>query len=247
MWTREYIKTKAKQVLKVSYWQAFLVSIILVIFGAEDTGFSYNNRMHSNRGYSGNPYEIVAGNIENWFPFVAAGIVVLVIVLLAFMFRVMLGYPIEVGGRRFFVKAAGYEVDTGNLGYGFKAENYWDIVKTMLLRAVYNFLWFLLLVIPGIIKAYAYSMVPYILADNPNIGAERAIELSNQMTEGHKFDMFVLELSFIGWYLLGALLFFVGVFFVIPYESATKAELYLILRQNAIDNGYSSYEELNMI
>ena len=87
-------------------------------------------------------------------------------------------------------------------------------------------------------------MVPYILADNPNIGYNRAIELSNNMTKGQKFDMFILDLSFIGWYLLGSLLFFVGIFFVLPYENATKAELYLVLRQNALDNNYSSPEEL---
>jgi len=87
-------------------------------------------------------------------------------------------------------------------------------------------------------------MVPYILADNPNIGYKRALELSNKMTAGQKFDMFVLDLSFIGWYLLGILVLFVGVLFVMPYENATKGELYLALRQNALDNGVCSYEEL---
>jgi uncharacterized membrane protein len=104
----------------------------------------------------------------------------------------------------------------------------------------------LLLIIPGIVKSYAYSMVPYILADNPNIGYSRAVELSNQMTEGHKFDIFVLELSFIGWYLLGMLLIFVGMLFVRPYEDATKAELYIVLRQNALDNGNCTADELLM-
>jgi len=58
--------------------------------------------------------------------------------------------------------------------------------------------------------------------------------------------MWVLDLSFIGWYLLGALLFLVGVLFVMPYENATKAELYLVLRKNALDNGLCSYEELGL-
>jgi uncharacterized membrane protein len=89
-------------------------------------------------------------------------------------------------------------------------------------------------------------MVPYILADNPNIGARRAIELSNRMTYGHKFDMFILDLSFLGWYLLGALCLGIGVFFVKPYEYATEAELYLTLRENAIERGYCSLEELNL-
>ena len=89
-------------------------------------------------------------------------------------------------------------------------------------------------------------MVPYILSDNPNIGYERAVELSIEMTAGEKMDMWVLDLSFIGWYLLGTLLFLVGVLFVMPYENATKAELYLVLRQNALERGLCSYEELNL-
>jgi uncharacterized membrane protein len=87
-------------------------------------------------------------------------------------------------------------------------------------------------------------MVPYILADNPNIGSKRAIELSRNMTMGHKWDMFVLDLSFIGWYLLGLLALGVGILFVMPYENATNAELYLVLRNNATTSGYCSSGEL---
>ena len=87
-------------------------------------------------------------------------------------------------------------------------------------------------------------MVPYILAENPNIGNRRAIELSNKMTDGHKFDMFVLDLSFIGWKLLGVLTLGIGLIFLDPYINATKAELYLVLRENALNSGICSYEEL---
>jgi len=89
-------------------------------------------------------------------------------------------------------------------------------------------------------------MVPYILAENPNIDYKRAIELSNQMTKGQKFDIFVLDLSFIGWYILGALLVGLGVYFVFPYVNSTNAELYLVLKQNAIDTGICSPEELTL-
>jgi uncharacterized membrane protein len=64
------------------------------------------------------------------------------------------------------------------------------------------------------------------------------------MTDGHKFKMFVLDLSFIGWYLLGVLLLVVGTLFVLPYDNATRAELYLVLRQNALNNGLCSANEL---
>jgi uncharacterized membrane protein len=89
--------------------------------------------------------------------------------------------------------------------------------------------------------------VPYIVADNPDIGSKRAIELSNQMTKGEKWRMFVLDLSFIGWYLLGFLAFVIGTLFVMPYEDATKAELYLHLRERAVDRGLTSLDELNLI
>jgi uncharacterized membrane protein len=66
------------------------------------------------------------------------------------------------------------------------------------------------------------------------------------MTMGHKFDMFVLDLSFIGWYLLGSLALGVGVLFVMPYENATNAELYLVLRKDALETNLCSYEDLSL-
>ena len=118
-----------------------------------------------------------------------------------------------------------------------------DIIKAMLYKGVLNFLWYLLLIIPGIVKSYAYMMVPYILAENPNIGYKRALELSDQMTYGHKLNIFVLRLSFFGWYFLGVMCCCVGVIFVVPYENATMAELYLVLKGQAIDKEICSREE----
>jgi uncharacterized membrane protein len=113
----------------------------------------------------------------------------------------------------------------------------------MLVKDIFNFLWFLLFIIPGIVKYYAYSMVPYILSDNPNIGVRKAIALSNKLTHGHKFDMFILDLSFIGWFILGLMAFIVGTLFVFPYYFATKAELYLALRQIGLDRGMCTMED----
>jgi uncharacterized membrane protein len=76
-----------------------------------------------------------------------------------------------------------------HLGYGFHNGYYFNIVKTMLWKSALNFLWFLLLIIPGIVKSYAYRMVPYILSDNPNIEYSRAIELSVKMTDDEKLNM----------------------------------------------------------
>ncbi len=90
-------------------------------------------------------------------------------------------------------------------------------------------------------------MVPYILADNPAMNYKDAIALSNKMTDGEKLDMWVLDLSFIGWYLLGALALLIGILFVHPYYNATQAELYIHLRKRAIDRGYCSASDLNVV
>ena len=92
------------------------------------------------------------------------------------------------------------------------------------------FLWSLLFIIPGIIKSYEYCMIPYILAENPEIEMDRAFEISRKMTKGEKWKIFVLGLSFIGWYLLGLLCCCVGTIFVDPYSEATYAELYQVMR-----------------
>jgi uncharacterized membrane protein len=88
-------------------------------------------------------------------------------------------------------------------------------------------------------------MVPYILADNPHIGYDRALKLSMAMTKGYKADIFFLQLSFIGWYLLGALCLGVGVLFVNPYQRATMAEMYLVLKNMAVNRGICACEELS--
>lgn len=256
MWTREELKTRAKAVLRVSYLKAFLISLVIAFVSGGNgssvrnkinknaTRWDYNNNsiIDFNRGRYNYHINFDSDIFLHWFG-ISLGIFILIILAIA-AFRIFIGYLLEVGGRRYFIRAAQNDADMSNLGYGFNRDRYKGIVLTMLWRGFLNFLWFLLLIIPGIVKGYAYRMVPYILADNPNIGYNRAIELSVQMTDGEKFNMFVLDLSFIGWYFLGLLAFGVGVFFVNPYSYATEAELYLVLRQNALNKGFCSYEEL---
>ncbi|MCR8634725.1 DUF975 family protein [Paenibacillus radicis (ex Xue et al. 2023)] len=240
MWDRKILKARAKDVLRLSYWKAFLVSLIVAFVGGSSSGsFNFNYNRPSSFHSPGN---------ED-FPLLVLIIIIIVavaVIVFALGFRIFLGFPLEVGGRRYFSQAAQSDVNMNYLGYAFTKTRYLDIIKAMFWRAFLTFLWFLLLIIPGIVKTYAYSLVPYILGDNPNIGYKRAVELSKNMTAGQKFDMFVLDLSFIGWYLLGVLALFVGVLFVMPYENATKAELYLALRQNALDEGICSYDELRL-
>ncbi len=239
MWTREQLKTRAKAVLRNCYWSAFLVSLVIMFVGGG-----------SNGGSSGGSSNVVRNRFSddyfNYFDYAFFFSIIIAVVLIIILIRLFLGYILEVGGRKYFIRAAENDVDMNYLGFGFKKGRYINIIKAMLYRSVLTFLWTLLLIIPGIIKGYAYRMVPYILADNPEIGYNRAVELSNNMTMGHKFDIFVLDLSFIGWYLLGMLALFIGTWFVMPYENATNAELYLVLRADALTQGLCSYEELKL-
>lgn len=247
MWDRKELKRRAKDVLRTSYWKAFVVSLILVFLG-EGSGIpSLNQRMGSSSHrleFSNSVHEMDWG-ILGPFLFVVL-FIVSIIAIIGIAFYILIGSPLKVGSLRYFKQSAEGEVRMGNIGYAFNKERYWAIVLTMLWSGFLNFLWFLLLIIPGIIKFYAYSQVPYILADNPNIGYKRAVELSRQMTHGHKFQMFVLDLSFIGWILLGLLALGIGVLFVQPYINATKAELYLKLRNNALAYHLTTEHELRL-
>jgi len=248
MWTREELKTRAKAVLKVSYWKAFLVSIIFAFAGGVNTNFNWNfgNEKSDNikHGFSQSFYSHEFNELSWLIPILI--IIAIFVFLVVFAFYVFLANPLQVGCRSYFIKSAQYNADLNQIGFSFNKGRYLNIVKTMFIKGFYNFLWFMLLIIPGIIKYFSYFMVPYILADNPNIGYKRAIELSKRMTYGHKFKIFVLELSFIGWFLLGVLALAIGVLFVMPYPNATNAELYLTLREIALNKGLCSYEELNI-
>lgn len=96
----------------------------------------------------------------------------------------------------------------------------------MLLMMVFVLLWTLLLIIPGIIKAFAYALTPYILVDKPELSANQAINLSKEMMKGHKFDLFWLSLSFIGWILLSILTLGIGLFWLMPYMTAATGAFY---------------------
>ncbi len=116
----------------------------------------------------------------------------------------------------------------------------------MLWMTLWVFLWSLLFIIPGIIKAISYSMTPYILANEPKVEATEALKLSMRMTEGHKWEIFVFELSFLGWELLSCLTFgILELVYVGPYRETSRAGLYLELRQNAISQGVIFEAEFN--
>ena len=94
------------------------------------------------------------------------------------------------------------------------------------LRGLYVFLWSLLFVIPGIVKSYAYAMTPFIMAENPELTANEAIAASQQLMDGHKGELFTLDLTFIGWGILAALTMNIGNLALNPYKCAAYAAFY---------------------
>lgn len=94
------------------------------------------------------------------------------------------------------------------------------------LIGLFTSLWSLLLFVPGIIKGYSYSMAYYVLADHPEMTARQAIKESMRIMDGHKMELFVIHLSFIGWQLLSLVTFGLSSFYVTPYMSATVANFY---------------------
>lgn len=103
---------------------------------------------------------------------------------------------------------------------------YWKNVLGMFLMVLYVFLWTLLLIVPGLIMGIAYGMTPYILKDCPELSANQAIKLSRKMMKGHKWEYFWLQLSFIGWIILGFLTLGIGYLWLIPYILTTQAAFY---------------------
>jgi len=102
------------------------------------------------------------------------------------------------------------------------------------------FIWSLLFIIPGIVKSYSYSMMFFVIAENPKIGAEKSMNISKIMTNGHKADLFVLDLSFIGWNLLCLLSCGIGYIWLLPYYNATKTNAYYDLKRMAFTAGLLS-------
>ncbi len=166
--------------------------------------------------------------------------------LVAILFTMFIADPLIVGGKRYFLKARkGEKTKIGIIGDVFKQNNLLNVAIIMLLRNIYNALWYLT-IIGGIIKTYEYRMIPFILAENPKIKRKEAFKLSKQMMKGNKWRTFILDMSFFGWNLLSVLTYgLLSILYVNPYNSATMAELYIELRNIAIKEKYEYYEAFN--
>ncbi len=262
MWTRVELKNYAKDFLKKHYWKAFVVCLIFSILtggngssgGRSDhddflplPSFEKEFQIDNNNFF----YEIRTGGVRELinslglFPTFFIGSTLFAAVLILWIVSMLIRPLITVGKNRFFLKGFDEDVNIRYLFSTFNRDEFWGIFKCMFITGIKNFLWFFLLIIPGIIKFYEYRMVSYLLVNDTSLTSSEAIQISRQLTDGHKWSMFVLDLSFIGWYILGGLLFVIGTFFVVPYHEATIARLFNVLSgndKNTDDNYRMVYE-----
>lgn len=249
MWTCSQLKTNAKSTLKNYYWWAFLVCLVAgLLGGGGGGGGSSSGGGASAPAGTGEIFSEDASTAE----LIGYLVVMVALVILVFLIALAVGFAISAflgnvvmcGKCRFFMRARLGKVDFSNLFWSFSGGRYMKTVVPLFKVTLYTFLWSLLFVIPGIIKSYEYIMVPYIIAENPNIPTERAFEISKQTMNGEKFNRWVLELSFIGWYLLSVFTFGIGILFLNPYLEATRAEFYEYAREKALASGIARPDEL---
>ena len=239
MWTRKDIKEKARAAFKKNYWMCVLVSIIVGLIA----GATASVNMSSQAGQQSGGYGY---GMDPGTAFAIAGIAS-IIVGVSFLISILVGNPIKVGGARFFIANDSEPAELGELLFPFRT-NYGLAVLTMFLRGLFVFGWTMLFIVPGIIKNYSYRMVPYILAENPDMSATEVITKSREMMDGNKWDAFLLDLSFIGWIFLGVLTLGLGlIFWTNPYIQQTDAELYLAISGQGSSAGYGSYDSYNSL
>ena len=167
-------------------------------------------------------------------------VVFLTIFAFAMLVNVFIYNPLEMGCCRFFFKNLEEPSKISNVVYAFD-HSYKNIVKTLFYRDIYIILWSMVFIIPGCIKKYEYRMIPYLLAENPELSPEEAFRMSKEMMKGNKWKAFVLDFSFIGWEILSALTCgILSIFFVEPYRYSTNAALYETLRYGTLGNDLQS-------
>lgn len=242
MWSRAVLKTKAKDAMGRNYWRCVLAALVLLIAAGAGNGFTVirniGEAMEDYIGYPGymrhygyyyhGPGAGFGMGIFWGILAVIVGMLGIVFILLA----VFVFLPLEVGGCRFFLENAYEPAGAGKLLFAFRGRLYWKSVVTLFLRNLFIGLWSILFLIPGIYKAYEYRMVPYLLADCPQLSRREVFQISREMMDGQKLNAFVLDLSFIGWGILSACtLYILDIFYVGPYRRATNAELFLELKR----------------
>lgn len=242
MWSRADLKSRAKEILKVNYWKTVLVSLIFMFV----SGSGSSSGASSSSSSSSSDFSDLQGSLsspENLRTLLIGLSIVLVVVVVAWIIasvlKVFVFNPLLVGCQRYFIRCGKQPTSLSDVAFVFSS-SYLNVVKIMFFRDLFTALWSLLLIIPGIIKGYEYRMIPYLLAEDPTISKDDAFATTRQMMDGDKWNTFVLDLSFFGWALLGALTCCIlNIFYVAPYQNLTKAQLFEVLKNKISGGSYT--------
>lgn len=231
MWERKSLKANAKSLLKINYWKVVAASLVLLICTNALTISSFSSASDQTDD------EVLIAELHAMEPEVVLAAILMILSVvaiacfIAFLISVFVGYPLETGAQKLLINARDGKAEYRDIIYVFK-HSYLNVVKALFLRWLFIRLWSILFVIPGIIKSYEYRMVPYLLAEDPQMSSKEAFDKSKEMMHGNKWDAFILDLSFIGWHLLGGCTFcIVEIFFAAPYHYLANAELYHELKK----------------
>lgn len=235
---RAQIKQTGKSAMQANFGLCILVSLIIGVSAGGGIGFSFS-------GLNSDQLKSFTENVDSPEAFAAFMGIFFVVLMMSLVFTAigvaisaLIFKPLEIGCRNFFYQNIEAPANANLIGSGFKG-NYKRNALAMFLVMLFTWLWSLLFIIPGIIMGYAYRMVPYIVAEDPEISAMDAIKKSKDMMKGHKWEAFVFDLSFIGWNLLGFITCgIVSVIFVNPYYNSASAVFYKeVKRYYEMQNG----------
>lgn len=230
MWTLNEVKTRGREAFKNHYWPSVGAGFLLLIA----SGGAVATMGHSTYTYQADLPQSFYDMPQNEQTYIVAAVAGLlcIVALGAMLLKALVFNPLQVGCADYFNKNIDDPTtEGGTVLSGFS--DYKHSVCTMLLKDVFIGLWSLLFVIPGVVKSYSYAMVPYLIKDHPELSATEAITRSREMMQGNKGRAFLMDLSFIGWYLVGTLTLGLGnIFWTTPYHASSTAALYHELSQN---------------
>lgn len=208
------IRQVARDNLRGNYWLSVLVAFVAVLLGAILTG--------------GTIFRVdVDAEVLHHLPrFIVRYLAIMGSISVFFaLVQLIIGGTVQLGYAKYLLKQHDHaSFDIHDLFSQF--DRFKEGFLQSFLRELYIFLWSLLLIIPGIVKSYAYAMTPFIMAENPQMSAKEAIEASKQLMHGHKDELFTLDLTFFGWGLLAVLTLNIGYIFLNPYKNAAYAVFY---------------------
>lgn len=232
-------RARAREALRGNWVTAVLVYFVagLVIGGSDSSGFNFNFNLNIEGGHVdfSMPQELeqfLTGTLGIAVPMILGiGLVLLVV-------RIALGGVLELGRATYSMNLIdGVQGEFADLFTGFY--RFYDALIMNLVCFLAVFGGFLLFVVPGVMLSYAYAMAPYILAENPDISGVEALRMSRLMMKGHKWELFWLELTFIGWEILAAFTLGIGSLFLNPYKAAARASFFRDLQ----NQGYTPVED----